>query len=182
VLVDNASVGAVASYTFTNVQANHTIAAQFTLNPANNATLYVASYPTGAKILLDGLDVGMTDQFIYHAPAGLRNLTLEKGGYASKTLFVTVPAEGLKVLEPITLTQNGGPPGSGTLYVASYPTNATIKIDGVVSGNTDQFVYGVPSGIRNLTLTKPGYQPKTVFVQVPAGALKVLAPINMDPV
>ena len=31
VLVDGNSVGAVASYTFTNVQANHTIAASFAL-------------------------------------------------------------------------------------------------------------------------------------------------------
>ncbi len=41
VLVDNGSVGAVASYTFTNVQANHTIAASFSAVPVNftiNAT------------------------------------------------------------------------------------------------------------------------------------------------
>jgi hypothetical protein len=182
VLVDSVSQGAVASYTFTNVTANHTISAEFTLNPANKATLYVASYPTGATIYLDGLNVGKTDQFIYHAPAGVHNLTLAKGGYASKTLMVTIPVEGLKVLEPITLVANGGPTGSGTLYVASYPTNAVILIDGVESGHTNTFVYGVSSGLRNLTLTKDGYQPKTTFVQVPSGDLKVLAPITLSPV
>jgi hypothetical protein len=182
VLVDAVSQGAVPSYTFTNVTANHTISAEFTLNPANKATLYVASYPTGATILLDGLDVGKTDQFIYHAPAGVHNLTLEKGGYASKTLMVTIPVEGLKVLEPITLIANGGPTGTGTLYVASYPTNAVILIDGVESGHTNTFVYGVQSGTRNLTLTKTGYQPKTTLVPVPAGGLKVLAPITLSPV
>jgi hypothetical protein len=182
VLVDAVSQGAVAGYTFTNVTANHTISAEFTLNPANKATLYVASYPTGARILLDGLDVGKTDQFIYHAPAGVHNLTLEKGGYASKTLMVTIPVEGLKVLEPITLVANGGPAGTGSLYVASYPTNAVILIDGVESGHTNTFVYGVSSGTRNLTLTKTGYQPKTTFVTVPDGGLKVLAPITLSPV
>src|SRR5205823_4934912 len=35
VLVDGSSVGAVASYTFTNVTANHTIAASFSLIPAS---------------------------------------------------------------------------------------------------------------------------------------------------
>ncbi len=36
VLVDNASVGAVASYTFSNVSANHTIEARFAANPAGS--------------------------------------------------------------------------------------------------------------------------------------------------
>jgi hypothetical protein len=38
----------------------------------------------------------------------------------------------------------------------------------------------VPAGTRNLTLTRSGYQPKTVMVDVPAG-VKVLAPIHLDP-
>src|SRR5207245_7805052 len=38
VLVDGVSAGAVASYTFTNVPASHTIAASFAVNPAVPAT------------------------------------------------------------------------------------------------------------------------------------------------
>jgi hypothetical protein len=181
VLVDSVSVGAVGSYTFADVQTNHTIEVSFSLSPTNKATLYVASYPTGATILLDELNVGKTNGFVYHAPSGVHNLTLEKTGYISKTLLVTIPSDGLKVLEPITLQPGEGPAGSGTLYVASVPSNATILIDGVVSGTTNRFVYGVQSGTRNLTLTKTGFQPKTVLVQIPAGGLKVLAPINLAP-
>jgi hypothetical protein len=71
--------------------------------------------------------------------------------------------------------------GTGGLYVASYPTNATILINGTNYGKTDQFIVNVPSGNQNLTLTKDGYQPYTTMVTVPVGAMKVLAPITLSP-
>jgi hypothetical protein len=87
----------------------------------------------------------------------------------------------VKVLPPITL-QPGGPfSDKGTIWAYSIPSNATIYIDGIAQGFTNQFVYNVTAGTRNLTLTKPGYQIKTIFVDVPAGNLKVLAPINLKP-
>ena len=45
VLVDGGSVGAVASYTFTNVQANHTIAASFAID---TYTITATAGPNGA--------------------------------------------------------------------------------------------------------------------------------------
>jgi len=59
------------------------------------------------------------------------------------------------------------------------PSGAEIYIDGVLGGTTNQFVTGVPAGTRNLTLNRSGYQPKTVWVDVPAG-LQILAPIDLD--
>ena len=73
-------------------------------------------------------------------------------------------------------------PMNGTLYVASYPSNATILINGTDYGRTNQFVYNVPAGIRNLTLTKGGYVSTTVLIDVPAGGTKVLAPITLSPI
>jgi hypothetical protein len=48
VTVDGSSVGAVASYTFTNVTANHTIAASFSLVPVPTLTLVASK--TNAKV------------------------------------------------------------------------------------------------------------------------------------
>ncbi len=83
VLVDGASVGAVATYTFTNVQANHTIEAQFapiqytitstngsggTINPLGTATVNAGENKTYTitpnanyeikDVLVDGASVG----------------------------------------------------------------------------------------------------------------------------
>ena len=148
--------------------------------PGARGTLYIASIPTNATIYIDGKESGNTNQFVYNILAGNRNITVAKPGYVAKTVWVDVPA-GLKVLVPIRLQTGDGTPssGSGTLYIASIPTNAAIYIDGNESGNTNQFVYNIPAGNRNITVTKPGYLAKTVWVDVPAG-LKVLVPIRLD--
>ncbi|NYT20374.1 MAG: PEGA domain-containing protein [Methanomicrobiales archaeon] len=148
----------------------------------SGGTLYVASKPSGATILINGTDYGTTDLFVKDVPAGVQNLTLVKEGYQPETVLVDVPAGSLKVLAPITLTKSGDagiPGGSGTLYVASKPSGATILINGTDYGTTDRFVKDVPAGVQNLTLVKEGYQPETVLVDVPAGGLKVLAPITL---
>jgi hypothetical protein len=146
-------------------------------------SLYVASYPSGATILIEGTEQGQTNQLVSHVPAGLRNLTLTKNGYQPFTTTVTIPANDVKVLAPITLMKGGpSPGGTGTLYVASYPTGATILMNGIDYGKTDQFLKNVPAGNQNLTLTKEGYQPFTTVVKVPAGDMKVLAPITLSQV
>ena len=48
VVVDGASVGAVASYTFTNVQANHTIEASFEEIPADEYTITASAGANGS--------------------------------------------------------------------------------------------------------------------------------------
>jgi beta propeller repeat protein len=152
--------------------------------PSGNGSLYVASYPSNATILINGTAAGMTDKFVTNVPSGTCNLTLMKDGYQPYTTMVTVPVGDVKALAPITLTKGSGPippGGTGTLYVASYPTNATILINGTAYGKTDQFIVNVPSGNQNLTLTKDGYQPYTTMVHVPVGAMKVLAPITLSP-
>lgn len=57
---------------------------------------------------------------------------------------------------------------------------ATIVIDGVVFGQTDRIVSGVPTGNRNLTPNKTGHRPATLFVRVPGGDLKVLPPVTLE--
>jgi hypothetical protein len=145
-------------------------------------SLYVYSIPSNATILIDGIPMGMTNNLISNIDSGLRTLTLTKPGYQTKTLLVNVPAGDVNVLAPITL-QPGGPGAmNGTLWVYSSPSNATILIDGVNRGQTNNLVPNVTAGLRNLTLVKTGYQTKTLFVEVPAGELKVLAPISLTPV
>jgi PKD repeat protein len=147
--------------------------------PVPNGTLYVASYPSHATILMNGTEYGKTDRLVT-VPSGIRNLTLVKDGYRPYTMTVNVPTGDLKVLAPITLMKGGPvpPSGTGTLYIASYPTHAAILMNGTEYGKTDRLVT-VPSGIRNLTLVKDGYQPYTMTVNVPTGDLKVLAPITL---
>jgi hypothetical protein len=146
----------------------------------SEGNLYVASYPTGATILINGTEQGITNQLVTNVTAGMRNLTLTKDGYQPYTTVVNVPAHDVKVLAPITLTKGGpSPAGTGTLYVTSYPSGATILINGTDHGMTDKFVTDAPAGNQNLTLVKEGYQPYSTVVSIPVQETKVLAPITL---
>jgi beta propeller repeat protein len=149
--------------------------------PSDTGSLYVASYPSNATILINGTERGYTNQLVTGITAGIRNLTLLKDGYQTYTTIVTIPANDVKVLAPITLTKEGpSPAGTGTLYVASYPTNATILVNGINFGNTNRFIRNVPPGNQNLTLLKDGFQTYMTIVSVPRDGLKVLAPVTLS--
>lgn len=56
VLVDGMSVGAVSSYEFTNVTANHTISVTFVSDTASTETLTLDSnWPAGAEVVINGI-------------------------------------------------------------------------------------------------------------------------------
>jgi hypothetical protein len=150
--------------------------------PGPKGFVFVYTIPFGATISLDGIERGQTKQFVSNVTAGIRNLTLTKPGYHSKTISVDVPAGDVKVLRPITLQPVTSPSAdTGALYVYSSPSNAIISVDGTERGRTNQLVTGVAAGTRNLTLAKPGYQIKTISVSVRAGDVEVLPPIELIP-
>jgi hypothetical protein len=149
---------------------------------STTGTLYVTSNPSGATILINNTDYGTTNGFAKNVPAGIQELTLTKPGYEPETVMVNVPAGGVKALAPVTLTKSGGggvPGETGTLYVTTIPSGATILINNTDYGTTNGFAKNVPAGAQNLTLLKKGYQPKFVMVDVPAGGVKALAPITL---
>ncbi|MBP1927754.1 hypothetical protein J2741_000301 [Methanolinea mesophila] len=148
---------------------------------STTGTLYVASNPPGATVLVNGVVSGATDGFVKNVPAGVQNLTLVKAGYDQKTMMVEVPAGGVKALAPITLSKSGGgvPGQTGTLYVTTIPSGASILINTTDYGTTNGFAKNVPAGLQEMTLLKAGYEQKTVTVDVPAGGVKALAPITL---
>jgi beta propeller repeat protein len=150
---------------------------------SGNGSLYIASIPSNATILINGSDTGIaTNSIVPNIPAGNQNLTLIKEGYLPYSTVVNVPDGGIKVLASITLAKGSGSTqaGSGSLYVVSYPSNATILINGTDTGaKTNTIVRNVGAGNQNLTLTKDGYEPYSKVVTVPAGGMKVLAPITL---
>jgi hypothetical protein len=135
-----------------------------------NGSVFAASFPTGAMISVDGVQRGLTNQMVTNIPPGAHNLTLKKTGYQTVTVPFELKAGESKVLAPITLSAGGGTDGEkGSIYVSSIPSNATISLDGVGKGLTNKLVTNVAAGNRTLTLTKSGYQTKTIRVEVKAG-------------
>ena len=138
-------------------------------------TVWIGSIPTNAMIYIDGVNRGMTNLYVTNLTAGIRNLTLVKAGYQNLSTTIKVEAGRTIVLRTFILTQGDGPvTDSGTIWIGSVPTRATIYLDGINRGQTDQYLSTVPAGIRNLTLVKAGYQNLTTTVDVKAGKTTVM--------
>jgi glucuronoarabinoxylan endo-1,4-beta-xylanase len=105
VLVDGASVGAVASYTFTNVNANHTISATFTAASSYSIT---ASAGTGGSI----------------SPSGM--VTVLPG---SSQTFTITPSTGYEIASVLVDGSSAGTPATYTFssVSASHTISATFS-------------------------------------------------------
>ena len=63
------------------------------------------------------------------------------------------------------------PAGFGTVFLTSYPTGASVLVDGVVRGKTNAILPGISAGVRTFTVMKDGYQTVTFPVNVPVGGI-----------
>jgi hypothetical protein len=150
--------------------------------PENKGSVYVSSIPSNATITLDGVQKGLTDRLLTNITPGTHTLKLTKAGYQSTTVQIEVAAGERKVLAPITLTPGNVSVTTGSVYVASVPSNATIYLDGAQKGTTNKLVANIPAGTHNLTLTRAGYQPTSIWVDIVAGVTKILASIPLSPI
>ncbi|HEU17465.1 MAG TPA: PEGA domain-containing protein [Methanolinea sp.] len=89
-----------------------------TTAPAGYGTVFVNSYPTGATVLVDGVDKGRTNIIIPSVPAGVRTFTVMKEGYLTQTFPVTVPVGGIATPPRVTLVKGTSP----TTTVTTVPT------------------------------------------------------------
>ena len=149
VLVDGASVGAVTSYTFTNVTANHTIAVTFAANPVvtytitANADANGAIAPNGAQVVNSGANVTFTitpAAGFYIAGVVVDGVS---AGAVSSYTFTNVVAD-----HTIAATFEADPPAPFTI-TASAGANGSIAPSGaqtVTSGSNASFTMTPASG------------------------------------
>ena len=165
VLVDGVSIGAVTTRTFTNVTANHTIAAVFTMNTftitpsagaggtiaANtvqtvnagaNSPAFVITPNTGyhvAKVLVDGVSIGAVTTHTF------TNVTADHtiaAVFAMDTFTITPSAGANGAITPGTMqTVNFGAASSFTIAPSAGYAVADVMVDGVSVGaiSTYQF-------------------------------------------
>ncbi len=130
VLVDGVAVGAVATYTFTAIAANHTIAATFAENPS-----YTITAPDDLQVL--GLHGSIS-------PSGISTVL---GG--TDKLFTIVAAAGYRVLDVLV-------DGSSVGAVASY-TFKNIQANHTISSTYVPDLYTITSTAANADNSVPAH-------------------------
>jgi len=163
VQVDSSSVGPVTSYTFTNVSANHTISASFTIN----SFTVTPSAGTGGSIspsTPQTVNYNQTTSFTVTPNAGYLSSVTGCGGMLSGNTYMTGPITGnctvtaTFTINTFTITASAGTGGSispsGTVSV-NYEANQTfsiksnknyrivdVKIDGSSVGAVSAYIFG----------------------------------------
>jgi hypothetical protein len=157
VLVDSVSVGAVTSYTFTNVTADHTISATFAITCGTQNTVYVNRSWVGTPIGTDpdgagpatkfGCDSFATIQEGVNAVTAGGTVIVAAGSYAEN---VTVP-KSLSLLGPNASVD----PNTGTRVAEAIVRPAVTETS--VQASTSGTIFRLGSGSGHIDVTLKGF-------------------------
>lgn len=183
VTVDNVSVGAVATYTFENVTANHTIAATFsalqftitatagangTITPAGVSTVAYGATPTYTVnanpgyevdyVTVDGQNVTLTNGAYTFAAVTANHEIFAAFKVKSYTITVTDPANGTITPNGVVTVNHGATPTftvtPATGYdVTAITVNGTNVIANAQAAAMGAYTYTFPAVTANRTLT-----------------------------
>ncbi len=141
VLVDGSSVGAVTSYTFLNVTANHTISASFAIN---TYTLTITS--------VNGTVTKNPDQANYSYGTTVELTATPSGGYT----FTGWSGDATGSTNPLTITMDGNKNITANFSINTYTLTVT-STNGTVTKNPDQATYNNGTVVTLTPVADVGY-------------------------
>jgi hypothetical protein len=130
-------------------------------------SISVYSTPSGASVYLDGSYKGTTPKTITGVSAGAHTIKLVKSGYNDEVRNLLSVKAGKTFSIYVDLLQ-----ASGSIFVYSTPSGASVYLDGSPKGMTPKTLRGVPAGSHTIKLSKSGYRDDTRKISVKAGETK----------
>jgi hypothetical protein len=127
----------------------------------------IKSYPSGASIYLGDEDdydyKGTTPKTIGVSPGSYYDIKLTKSGYDDYTTRVYVSAGETEVIDEDLTSE------TGYIDIKSYPSGASIYLDGTYKGTSPTTISDASPGSHTLKLEKYGYAEWLTSVPVTAG-------------
>ena len=121
----------------------------------------VTSQPSGATVIVDGMDRGTTPVTLFDLTPGLHHIKYRLAGYGEADRFVDTGREGPFIERNVVLQEN-----KGLLLLKTEPPGASIVIDGVTIGQTPRLVTHLAAkDSYNVKLRKAGYQEQLIQVR-----------------
>ena len=121
----------------------------------------VTSQPTGATVIVDGMDRGTTPVTIFDLAPGRHHIKYRLAGYGEADRFVDTEREGPFIERNVVLQEE-----KGLLLLKTEPAGASIVIDGVTIGQTPRLVTHLAAkDTYNVKLRKAGYQEQLIQVR-----------------
>jgi serine/threonine protein kinase len=164
-------------------------------SPAAAQQLLVRSTPSGARVFVDGRDIGRTPATVSDLARGQHRIRVVQDGFVTEERRVVIAGSGSQALN-VTLerpraavaTKPAAPPVSATagtlttqLRVESRPTNARVFVDGRLIGTTPLALEQIEAGEHNIRLELDGYRSWSTVVQIVEGkGTRVGASLEMN--
>jgi hypothetical protein len=156
---------------------------------ADTGRLLVRSTPAGARVFVDGRDLGRTPATIRDLARGSHRIRLVQEGYATeeRRVLITPTNPAPPVIVEMTRTRPEAPPARGragettprpageafvgSLSVDSRPTGARVFLDGRLAGATPLLLPQIPAGEHAVRLEHDGYRRWSSSVRIVSGEL-----------
>ncbi len=138
------------------------------------AEVSIASRPAGARVMLDGEDIGETP-LQAEILEGTYRLALEREGFDSVSTALSVIADQSQKLPEFTLVES-----DGLLFVESTPPGANVTVAGQFRGRTPVELSMAPRERHTLKISKAGYESIERQVTVEPATREKLA-LNLSP-
>ena len=141
------------------------LSAALLLTPAGaqervQSRVVVSSQPSGASVIVDGVDKGVTPITLFDLAPGWHHLKYRLAGYEERDRFFDT-AESAFVERNAVLKEQ-----KGLLLLKTEPDGCDIQIDGVSVGCTPRLITHLPvNGTYSIRLRKAGYQNQTISVK-----------------
>jgi hypothetical protein len=135
--------------------------------------LLVRTSPAGARVLLDGKDVGLAPVTLRTVPFGGHTIRVSRDGYRTEerqvTLSTVQPAQSIEV--DLARTDQGAEPAvfSAGLTIESRPPGAAVFLDGKPVGTTPLTMPRVVAGSHVVRIELEGYRMWSGSVRVAVG-------------
>ena len=122
----------------------------------------ITSQPSGATVIVDGMDRGTTPVTLFDLAPGRHHLKYRLAGYVERDRFFnTNDAPGPYIEKNEVLEEE-----KGLLLLKTEPEGCDIQIDGVSVGRTPRLVTHLAAkGVYNVKLRKAGYQDQVISVK-----------------
>ncbi|MBU1049857.1 PKD domain-containing protein [Candidatus Bipolaricaulota bacterium] len=159
--------------------------------PATSGYTLRISEPLGTETLYLFAASGPIASFPTSLPSGYFSVLSTNPTSFRNSVMATMQSQyaaGNWVFDTLSFQVVSPTPTTGTIRVLSSPTNAQVRIDGTLVGNTTHDQPNVTPGVHTVVVSKSGYQSATTSVTVTAGLTSTVSltltpiPSNAPPV
>jgi len=120
----------------------------------------ISSQPSGATVVIDGMDRGTTPVTLFDLAPGRHHLKFRLAGYVERDRFFSTD-EGPFIEKNEVLSEE-----KGLLLLKTDPAGADIQVDGVSVGQTPRLITNLAAkDVYSVRFRKAGYQDQTISVR-----------------